>query len=456
MIRISLTTITVVGVLGTTGCGAMAPKCPESAREAKASYPKFIEDDYARALAEARAAKKPLFIDAWAPWCHTCLSMRSFVFNDAALSPIADKLIWLAIDTEKPENAPFLAKYPMNTWPTLWVVDAEHETPTLKWPGSATAPELAQLLTETSLDSKSDAATIAASASFLRGKRASAAGTAKDAIAEYRAALTTAPANWTRRPQASEALASALEESKDRAACVEFARTQWSQLARGTSRANVAASGLRCALDSAGTIDASARAALVSAVTQIAHDAGEPILADDRSSLFEMLVSMYADAKDDAAAKRTAAAWAAVLEREASRATTPGARAVFDAHRLEAYFALGVPERALPMLNASKQDFPSDYNPRFRLARAYLELRNFDEALAAVDEALARVYGGRELRVRSVKVDILLARGDAPAAKEALRESMVRAKAMNLAPNYAKLSDAMAKRLAALEHTVNP
>ena len=28
----------------------------------------FVEDDYAKALAEARARKLPLFIEAWAPW----------------------------------------------------------------------------------------------------------------------------------------------------------------------------------------------------------------------------------------------------------------------------------------------------------------------------------------------------------------------------------------------------
>ena len=28
----------------------------------------FIEDDYARALAEAKAKAVPLFIEAWAPW----------------------------------------------------------------------------------------------------------------------------------------------------------------------------------------------------------------------------------------------------------------------------------------------------------------------------------------------------------------------------------------------------
>jgi len=28
----------------------------------------FVVDDYAKALAEARAQKLPLFIEAWAPW----------------------------------------------------------------------------------------------------------------------------------------------------------------------------------------------------------------------------------------------------------------------------------------------------------------------------------------------------------------------------------------------------
>jgi hypothetical protein len=28
----------------------------------------FIEDDYSRALAEARAKKLPIFVEAWAPW----------------------------------------------------------------------------------------------------------------------------------------------------------------------------------------------------------------------------------------------------------------------------------------------------------------------------------------------------------------------------------------------------
>jgi len=28
----------------------------------------FIDDDYPKALAEARAKKLPIFVEAWAPW----------------------------------------------------------------------------------------------------------------------------------------------------------------------------------------------------------------------------------------------------------------------------------------------------------------------------------------------------------------------------------------------------
>ena len=37
------------------------------ASEARASLP-FVEDDYARALAQARARNVPIFLEAWAPW----------------------------------------------------------------------------------------------------------------------------------------------------------------------------------------------------------------------------------------------------------------------------------------------------------------------------------------------------------------------------------------------------
>jgi hypothetical protein len=40
---------------------------PVAAADVERSLP-FIVDDYPKALAEARAQKLPLFIEAWAPW----------------------------------------------------------------------------------------------------------------------------------------------------------------------------------------------------------------------------------------------------------------------------------------------------------------------------------------------------------------------------------------------------
>ena len=39
----------------------------EKASAARMVVP-FIQDDYAKALAEGRARKVPIFIEAWAPW----------------------------------------------------------------------------------------------------------------------------------------------------------------------------------------------------------------------------------------------------------------------------------------------------------------------------------------------------------------------------------------------------
>src|SRR5688572_19757937 len=73
----------------------------------------FIEDDYATALAMAKKGKVPLFIDAWAPWCHTCVFMREHVFNRPELLKHGQRYVFLSIDTEKERNAPFLQKYPI-------------------------------------------------------------------------------------------------------------------------------------------------------------------------------------------------------------------------------------------------------------------------------------------------------------------------------------------------------
>ncbi|MEO7794971.1 MAG: thioredoxin family protein, partial [Thermoanaerobaculia bacterium] len=95
----------------------------------------FIEDDYPKALAQARARHLPIFLEAWAPWCHSCRSMQAYVYTDAKLAPFADRFVWLAIDTEKAGNAATVAKFPVGAWPSMYVIDPQSETISFRWTG---------------------------------------------------------------------------------------------------------------------------------------------------------------------------------------------------------------------------------------------------------------------------------------------------------------------------------
>ena len=46
---------------------ALALAIPAAAAPAPKGLP-FVDDDYARALADARARNVPLVVDVWAPW----------------------------------------------------------------------------------------------------------------------------------------------------------------------------------------------------------------------------------------------------------------------------------------------------------------------------------------------------------------------------------------------------
>jgi thioredoxin-like negative regulator of GroEL len=413
MPRLPKSILLLAFVLGCASAPKLAPQ---------ATGPLFIENDYPAALAQARASHKLLFVDFWAPWCHTCVSMRAYVFADGAMKKLESRFVWLAVDTENPVNSDVLAHFPVEAWPTLLVVDPTSGTPLRRWLGSATASEFSARLDALDKSWQPGGTDDVAQRALAEGAALVAAGKHAEAAVAYRSAAAASPAGSVEHAQAVELLVLQLSHTRQNAECIRTARTELANVLPGTSLATVAETGLLCALrlPPSDADRLSATPVLEARVLELTRDASVPMLADDRSSLFETLVDVRRERGDAAGALAATADWASYLEAEAARAQTPDARAVFDSHRLAAYLALGQPERAIPMLEQSRADFPRDYNPAARLAVAYLAMHKPAQALTFAERAEVLVYGPRTLRVLLTKAEAQAALGDRAGAKATL------------------------------------
>lgn len=355
--------------------------------------------------------------------------MRAFVFTDARLASKAGRFVWLSIDGEKAANAPFLAQFPVEGYPTLFVIDPALSVALVKYPNSATTERLLALLDEgDDLFHKKGGQPehYLAEADALLGK-----GKREEAAKLYEALLAKTPREWPARGRAAETGLTALSALGASDRCVALATAELPKLPRSLAWANVASSGLSCAEGlPKGAAREAALALFEPAVKSALGEPPIPMAGDDRSGLFEALHGAREGAGDKAGARAVASDWLAFLDGEAAKAKTPGERAVYDPHRLSACLALGDPARALPMLARSEKDFPTDFNPPARIAVVLGELGRYDEALAASDRALARVYGPRRLRLLTQRATILQKKGDGAGARKALQDAIAYAESL--------------------------
>ena len=356
--------------------------------------------------------------------------------------------MWLSVDTEREENALIVSKLAVRVLPTLYVVESANESPLLAWSGSLTADELAELLEGTELSAHPSEGGAAAVA-LVHGQRASAAGHLQDAVRAYREALAVAPPGWPKRAQAVDALVAALADEKQFAECATTGADAAPSLHPGTALADVLRTAIGCAQELSPSSPARGRLSELAAFGEhVTSDADVPILADDRSDLFGYVVGALRELGRDADVNRVAQAWSTFLDEQAARAPTPAARAVFDAHRVRAYAAIGQPERALPMLAQSEHDFPEDYNPPARMAAVYLGAKRYEEALDALKRALGRAYGPRKLQIFALEADVYEAKGDRASVLGALQTALDYARVVSLTARYVELRDALARRWA--------
>jgi tetratricopeptide (TPR) repeat protein len=370
--------------------------------------------------------------------------MRAYVFTDEALRKHAGRFVWLEIDTEKKQNAPFRTQFPVPALPTYFIVDPTTEKVVLRWVGGATVPQLEKLLEEGRRNVEAAGTPVAANrpttgksleaadAALARADAFYGEGKDADAAKAYEEALSLAPGTWPGYGRAVESLLFAYYRTEQNEPAAKLAREAFPRLRETPSAANVAASGLERDLempadhpdraDLVTELEADARAVLANTSLAVA--------ADDRSGVYISLLDARQAAEDSVGAHDVAVQWSRFLDGEAERAPNPNARTVFDSHRLSAYLELGEPERAVPMLQTSERDFPDDYNPPARLAVAYKAMGRWDDALAASDRALAKAYGPRRLGILRNRADICAASGDVEGARRTLQQAIDEAEAL--------------------------
>jgi thiol-disulfide isomerase/thioredoxin len=407
----------------------------------------WIEDDYDAAIACAKEKNLPVVLDLWAPWCHTCLSMKSTVFVDPSFQPDADKFVFASIDTDREASAPVVAKLPLSAWPTFYVINHD-ETVLARWVGSSSTPQFHAFL---DAGTKARAGAEGAGKHLLEAERALAAKNYGAAEKALTLALAEAPADWVRRPDALVSLLSTTSRQMDRARCVEVAIENMDKTGSSASAADFASLALSCASDE--KLDATRvgvlRALAIKRLEGLLAQADAPLSVDDRSDAMVILRETYEAIGKKDEAKALAEKQRALIDDAAQKAATPLAAMTYNWQRAEVYVYLGRPLDIVPALEKSAADLPEEYDPRARLGWVYLKAKKLPEAAKWTDEALKLVYGPRKGRVISQRAEIAHEQGDAAAEKKlradavALWESLP--PAQQSADALAKAKDALAK-----------
>lgn len=348
--------------------------------------------------------------------------MKASVLTDARLLRLAGRFAWLDIDTEKPVNFAFVERYPIDAWPTFYVIDPAAEKVLLRWMGAATAAELERLLLDAERTWRQER-TDAAGEAMARGAALAAERRHADAARAFSDALAAGGPRWTERARAADAMLQALMTAGDEQACAGAAAELLPKLPQGPAYARVAAAGLACAvaLEEPASRDPAIRA--VEPWARLALGL-KGVLADDRLGLYDGLHGARKALGDEAGAKRVAREWLAFVEDESRRARTPLARSAVDGARLSAALALGEPRRALPALRASAEALPGEYFAQSYQAVGALEAGEPQEALEAARRAVRLAEGPRKVRVMTVEAQALQALGQEAEARAVLEAAI--------------------------------
>jgi len=387
----------------------------------------WVADDYPAALAAARKADRPLVIDLWAPWCHSCRSMQHTVLAGADMAAVAPRFTWLSMNTDTPAAAETTRRFPQSAWPTFLVVDPFSETVQARHVGTASPAQFRLFLDEGErafVDARGKAGALTEKDPRWHMRAGDQAALKKDhagAARAYARALEVAGREWRGRAAARAALAFELSAGEAYAACADLGLQVEVAAADGPSAVDFVLTTADCA-ESLGKDDPRkprARARTAAALARLGHDPAAALSPDDRVDALWSLVGLYDLLGQPDIARKTAVETRALLDRAAAEAGTAAHAATFNMRRVDVYTYLGEGDALVPLLRANVDALPGEYDPPARLARLLLKLKRNDEALAPAQAALARVQGPRTANVLKLLIEVQTARGDAAGLAEA-------------------------------------
>jgi thiol-disulfide isomerase/thioredoxin len=397
--------------------GSAANACPAAEPEGSLSW---IRDDYAGALACAKARHVPLVLDLWAPWCHTCLSMQTTVLVDKSFEQDAGKFVFASLDTDREDNAPALVRLAISAWPTFYVI-GDDETVMARFVGGASIAQFHGFL-----DAGARAVTggvAAADAHLLSAERALAVKDFTSADTELTASIGVAPAAWIRRPEVLGSLILTKYRRHDLAGCLDTAEQYMATTGNAAVASDFLVTAMSCADDAAkaGKPDAEAvknvRTHAVARWKELLGDDTAQLSVDDRSDAMASQREAMDALGDKAGAKAVAEQQAKLLDDAAAKAPSPLAAMTYNWPRADVYVYLGRPLDLVPALEQSAKALPKEYDPPARLGWLYWKAGKLPEAATWTDKALALAYGPRKARLLGLRADIAAAAGDKAAER---------------------------------------
>lgn len=389
----------------------------------------WIDDDVPAGMALAKKTGKLVFIDTWAEWCHTCISMKHFVLDSPALRSLGEQVVFVAVDTEKEKNAAFVDQHAVDVWPTFFMLDPDSGDVLGYWPGSGSVKEMDDFMREAiaardarrsdKLDPKSPLAAL------LAGKKAQAASAYDQAAKHYQAAAERAPSDWSRRSEALSGWVSALFNAGRADQCLDAGVKNLSNVRGAAKPTDFARTVLDCAEHAkSATKVKQARVAVRDLLKQIVASPHSEATPDDRADSLSVYADVLLELGDKTTASQALTDRLALLLKAAKDAPSPAAAQTYDAALANAFLAMGRASEAIKLLQEREKQLPNSYEPPGRLAGVLLALKKYPEASAAIERALAHADGPRRLRFLEIKADILAARGDHAGQVKALEDAV--------------------------------